>query len=617
MISYSLLAFSNEEIKLDWKRIKESELPQSIEIYETNDIIGDSKIHAVYAKIDLTDPKLALDVKYVGTENVYKTPKQFTEEEDSGVYICMNAGYFNWKRSVSLVVSDSKILEPANNKVYRKIGDEKKPFYPTRSAFGINQTGKMDVSWSFNLNNKTYRYDIPHSVDDQNLLYSTNKPPTTTTPQGAKAWNLKYGVGGGPILLKEGLINITDKEECFSQIKGKNPRTAIGYTKDQKLLMLVVDGRQKSLSMGASFEELAGIMKGIGAYGAVNLDGGGSSAMVVNKKLVTSPSDKGNRMRKVPSVIMIKKKQNLTLKLPQKRDYRIAVVSDLNSSYGSTSYTWQVNNTFDRIINQFDVDMITCAGDMVAGQSSKLSKTKIKKMWAAFDEKIYTKLNKSKIPFFFTLGNHDAGLSNDIQEAENYWRTKTIFNNFYDKAEYPKYFSALFHKKEIFIASIYAKSSKINKDCKLWLQNQLQNEKVQNAKYRIIVGHLPLYPIAKGRESSGNNISNPEELKQIMKKGNVDLYISGHHHAYYLSKEDNFVMLSAGAIGDGPRKYLGTNRKSKRVVTFIDFNSKEENVRFISIDIDSNQIVPLQKLPPLIENNGYKIIRMDLGSVIK
>ena len=71
----------------------------------------------------------------------------------------------------------------------------------------------------------------------------------------------------------------------------RHPRTAVGATADGKLLFVTVDGRQATLSRGASLTELAGIMQAQGAVEAVNLDGGGSSSCVIRGAVANSPSE--------------------------------------------------------------------------------------------------------------------------------------------------------------------------------------------------------------------------------------------------------------------------------------------------------------------------------------
>ena len=75
-------------------------------------------------------------------------------------------------------------------------------------------------------------------------------------------------------------------------ITGKNPRTAIGYTANNEFIMVTVDGREQS-SVGMTLGELARLMKDFGCINAMNLDGGGSSVMYVNGKVVNNPAQKG------------------------------------------------------------------------------------------------------------------------------------------------------------------------------------------------------------------------------------------------------------------------------------------------------------------------------------
>jgi len=104
---------------------------------------------------------------------------------------------------------------------------------------------------------------------------------------------IREAVAGGPRLLTGGKVTITLAEEgmgaAFSTTR--HPRTAVGVTQDSKLLLVTVDGRQKGLSRGMSLPEMADLLLKFGATDAVNLDGGGSTAMVVRDAVVNSPSE--------------------------------------------------------------------------------------------------------------------------------------------------------------------------------------------------------------------------------------------------------------------------------------------------------------------------------------
>ena len=108
-------------------------------------------------------------------------------------------------------------------------------------------------------------------------------------------------VNGGPRLLSGGELDITAYQEGFVWPENpefyyrfgvrRNPRTLAGTTAEGNLLLVAVDGRQPGYSVGATFEESALIMQALCAVEAVNLDGGGSTAMTIGEDLVNQTSD--------------------------------------------------------------------------------------------------------------------------------------------------------------------------------------------------------------------------------------------------------------------------------------------------------------------------------------
>jgi hypothetical protein len=101
--------------------------------------------------------------------------------------------------------------------------------------------------------------------------------------------------GGGRILENGGFDSTTviSSEKLASDfLTRRHPRTFVGFNRDTtRLFLCVVDGRQES-SIGMNFQEMADVLRRIGAWNAVNLDGGGSTTMVVAGVIVNSPSDK-------------------------------------------------------------------------------------------------------------------------------------------------------------------------------------------------------------------------------------------------------------------------------------------------------------------------------------
>ncbi|PYS98797.1 MAG: hypothetical protein DMF63_14500 [Acidobacteria bacterium] len=107
-------------------------------------------------------------------------------------------------------------------------------------------------------------------------------------------------------LLMNGKIDITWEREKASKsfAEMRHPRTAVAKLKDGKFLMITVDGRQPGVSIGMNLQELAEYLLSIGATDAMNLDGGGSTTMFLDGKVVNTPSDKEGE-RKVSDAIVV------------------------------------------------------------------------------------------------------------------------------------------------------------------------------------------------------------------------------------------------------------------------------------------------------------------------
>ena len=97
--------------------------------------------------------------------------------------------------------------------------------------------------------------------------------------------NVKHIISGGPYLVRNGEVYIDMTAQKLGSIGGRNPRTAIGYTKDNDLILITADGREGS-SIGLTLTELANLLKSLGCTNAINLDGGGSTVMYVKGKVV-------------------------------------------------------------------------------------------------------------------------------------------------------------------------------------------------------------------------------------------------------------------------------------------------------------------------------------------
>ena len=244
-----------------------------------------------------TDPKLPLRAWYVsvaqrgdsGRVEVLVSDDPTDRREtvssfaaDTGACVVINGGYFTMERNpahhAGLLVIDGVIEAPATRSAVR---DDVR--YPTaRAALGLTSAG-FDIAWATSRGGNLLAWAAPPP--------HRQGAPAQLDPEASTPWNVEDALGGGPALVSNGEVDVATDEEVFfgTAIPYTHPRTAAGITADGTLLLLLVDGRQKE-SRGVRLEELAGILVDLGAVEALNLDGGGSSSLVVHGELLNNPA---------------------------------------------------------------------------------------------------------------------------------------------------------------------------------------------------------------------------------------------------------------------------------------------------------------------------------------
>ncbi len=131
--------------------------------------------------------------------------------------------------------------------------------------------------------------------------------------KGVEVEKVQNAIGGGPAILSAGQVALNLAAEGFAQkfADTKHPRTAVGKTASGDVWLVVVDGRQPDISVGATLGELADIMIRLGCVEAMNLDGGGSSTLALNGVVLNRPSDP--KPRPVSNAILLYGPQPLEL----------------------------------------------------------------------------------------------------------------------------------------------------------------------------------------------------------------------------------------------------------------------------------------------------------------
>ena len=150
-------------------------------------------------------------------------------------------------------------------------------------------------------------YPIPA---DNSWDKSPLKQPSADFPEGGREFTAMTAIGGGPVLINDGKFTDSFVQELFNGNSGigpdtNQPRTAVGVTSDDQMIFFVCEGREMTSGIyGLTTADVTNVLLDLGCVEAINLDGGGSSCMLVNGKETIKVSD--GSQRAVASALMIK-----------------------------------------------------------------------------------------------------------------------------------------------------------------------------------------------------------------------------------------------------------------------------------------------------------------------
>jgi exopolysaccharide biosynthesis protein len=286
---------SSSKIPMNWKPINSlnANLPRGIKLFAgRNDSLP---INAWYVAIDEKDSDIYTKV-FVSDDSSDNRETVSSFAKDLGARVVVNGGYFTMNvtpaHHYGLLISGGEVISNATDSVIR----DSVHYDIARAAIGFSNEGDIDISWVTTRDHIAYAWPLP----------PRNRPGKPAEPldySDAQIWKMHDAIGAGPALIMNGRIHITSDEEVFfgTVIPKIHPRTAAGYTKKDILILMVVDGRQEQ-SRGVSLDELAILMQELNVIEAMNLDGGGSTSLVVDNTLVNHPTS-SMAEREVMSVI--------------------------------------------------------------------------------------------------------------------------------------------------------------------------------------------------------------------------------------------------------------------------------------------------------------------------
>jgi hypothetical protein len=290
-------------------------------VYKTTDSLDGKPFIAYYASVLLKDKHFEFT-----TDTTYKrrlTPTQFYERNGQPLLV-VNASFFSFETNANLnvIINNGHLLAYNVNSLPMRGKDTFQYRHPFGSAIGIGKNREADVAWLYTDSSKKFPYAVQQPIaalkdSVATLTYSRFKTTGSTLQKPGRRtryyklfskWKMETAVGGGPVLVQDGRIMISNEEEfkfTGKAINDKHPRTAMGYTADGQLIILVIEGRYPGRAEGATLQQTAQLLINLGCMEALNLDGGGSSCMLLSGKETIKPSSNGVQ-RPVPAVFIVR-----------------------------------------------------------------------------------------------------------------------------------------------------------------------------------------------------------------------------------------------------------------------------------------------------------------------
>ncbi|MBZ9611590.1 phosphodiester glycosidase family protein [Rheinheimera maricola] len=248
---------------IHWQLQSSPALPQGLQFYQGS---KDNNVGfaAWYLQLDSHNSDLSLTpVK----SQPFLTLAQLPAEN---LLAAVNGGYFGGDQSYSAAIAGEQLL----SKNIASLNRSGKSYPVMRALFTLDTAGNSEVSWAYHFGDSISdirTYSAPLSYLNNDAI----PQPAPAISAGKPLPALKMAIGGGPVLLRQGSKVLSYNEEIFwgsgVELNDVRPRTAIGYTASGHILLFVTNAMKLS--------ELPDQLLALGVEGAINLDGGGSSAM--------------------------------------------------------------------------------------------------------------------------------------------------------------------------------------------------------------------------------------------------------------------------------------------------------------------------------------------------
>ncbi len=305
------------------------------------------------------------------------------------------------------------------------------------------------------------------------------------------------------------------------------------------------------------------------------------------------------------------------LAAPPRGGTRLVLISDLNASYGSTTYIAEVHRGV-ALIPPLRPDLVICAGDMVAGQKAELGRQRLAAMWAGFDRSVLAPLRSASLPFAPAMGNHDASgarsasgflFADDRAEAARFWRARrdALGLSFIDSGNFPFHYAI--RQDDVFVMVWDASTAQVPAEQLRWAERILAGPAARSASRRLVVGHLPLRAVSQGRDRPGEVLAQAAALQQLLERHGVEAYVSGHQHAYFPARLGQLDLFQLGAMGSGPRRLLGQTTTPFQTLTVLDLVGSPPRLVDTSFDLRTLRRIDPQRLPRSLSDAAGRVLQ--------
>ena len=279
--------------------------------------------------------------------------------------------------------------------------------------------------------------------------------------------------------------------------------------------------------------------------------------------------------------------------------YTVAIISDLNSSYGSKEYTPHVHATVEWLAES-KPDLVISTGDMVAGMRRGLD---YPGMWMAFHDAVTDPLASLAIPILPTPGNHDGSSSAKFHEERSeyiaQWSGRKPELDWVDDTNWPTQYAFRLGKR-LFVGLDLSTPRHLRSEELRWLEDLLSRH-----PGAIVFGHVPIAPVAHGRVREA---SYDRKLLEVLRQHQA-MFVHGHHHAYYRYTLDGVLSISAPCLGTGPRRLNGTEERSPHGLIVLKIH--EDRIEDTMLGVPGFEEIAASSLPETVVWGDTTLTRAD------